>query len=303
MELETQALGQREETRRPEAQPRVSVVVPAYNERQGLAGVLQELKALGAEYEILVVDDGSTDGTDEIARAAGVRVLRHHRNRGYGAALKTGIRAAAAPVVVITDADGTYPNERIPELVARLEEADMVVGARTGQRVAIPWMRRPAKWVLNRLADYLAETHIPDLNSGLRAFRRDLAMRYFSILPAGFSFTTTITLAFLVNEHRVAYVPIDYHPRKGRSKIRPIQDTANFLSLIVRTVVYFRPLKVFLPISGLLLLASVLIFLGSWLFTPKIMDASVTITFVSGIQMAALGLLADLIHKRSGWNG
>ncbi len=278
--------------------PAVSVVIPAYNEEDGITDVVRQIQALPLPVELIVVDDGSGDGTAARAEAAGARVIRHPHNRGYGAALKTGILASRGSAVVITDADGTYPNERIPELVALLERHDMVVGARTGTNVAIPLTRRPAKWVLNKLANYLSESHIPDLNSGLRAFRRQSVLDFFGILPSGFSFTTTITLAMHVNDHSVAYVPVDYHARRGRSKIRPIQDTANFLALIVRTVLYFRPLKVFLPLSGFLFLAAVGIFFYSLLFTDKVMDASVTITLMTSFQVAAIGLLADLIDKR-----
>jgi hypothetical protein len=160
-------------------------------------------------------------------------------------------------------------------------------------------VRRPAKWLLNRLADYLSESKIPDLNSGLRAFRRRRILDFFGILPSGFSFTTTITLAMHVNDHPVAYMPIDYHQRRGRSKIPPIHDTLNFLALIVRTILYFRPLKIFLPIAAILFLAAIAIFVYSALFTEKIMDASVTITLMTSFQMAAIGLLADLIDRRS----
>ncbi|MBD3163218.1 MAG: glycosyltransferase [Candidatus Eisenbacteria bacterium] len=282
----------------------VSVVIPAYNEQEGIEEVVRQIGALpggieSGEIELIVVDDGSTDATAARAERAGARVIRHGWNRGYGAALKTGILAARGWAVVITDADGTYPNERIPELVALLEEHEMVVGARTGAKVAIPWIRRPAKWFLNKLANYLSEARIPDLNSGLRAFRRETLLGYFGMLPSGFSFTTTITLAMHVNDLRIAYLPIDYHARQGKSKIRPIQDTLNFLALIVRTILYFRPLKIFLPIAGVLFLASVGIFVYSALYTEKIMDASVTITLMTSFQMAAIGLLADLIDKRS----
>jgi glycosyltransferase involved in cell wall biosynthesis len=247
---------------------------------------------------LIVVDDGSTDATAARAEAAGARVIRHAGNRGYGAALKTGILAARGAIVVITDADGTYPNERIPEIVGLMRDNDMVVGARTGANVSIPLARRPAKWVLGKLANYLSESRIPDLNSGLRAFRRETAIRYFPILPRKFSFTTTITLAMLVNDHAVAFLPVDYHSRRGRSKIRPIPDTLNFLALIIRTVLYFRPLKIFLPVSFALFLASIAIFVYSAMFTDKIMDASVSITLMTSFQMAAIGLLADLIDKR-----
>lgn len=277
----------------------VTVVIPAYNEEKGIGDVVRQVLSLPGEFELVVVDDGSDDATASQAEQAGARVIRHERNRGYGAALKTGINAAEGEAVVITDADGTYPNERIPELVSMLDRYDMVVGARTGARVAIPMIRRPAKWFLNRLADYLSESKIPDLNSGLRTFRRETIKSYFGILPSGFSFTTTITLAMHVNDLEVGYLPIDYHARTGSSKIRPIQDTLNFLALIVRTILYFRPLKIFLPISGMLFLAAIAILVYSAFFTEKIMDASVTITLMTAFQMAAIGLLADLIDKRN----
>lgn len=283
--------------------PQVTIVVPAYNEERGIGPVLDELRRLDPEWEVLVVDDGSTDGTAREVERHGVRVIRHKSNRGYGASLKSGIRAAQAPLIVITDADGTYPNERIPELVRGLSEHDMVVGARVGRNVAIPLVRRPAKWALNTLANYLSETRIPDLNSGLRAFRREEVMRYFDILPSGFSFTTTITLAYHVNDRFVLYLPVDYHKREGKSKIKPIQDTLNFTALILRTILYFRPLKIFLPFAGALFVAGLAVLFYSWKFTPKIMDASVSILLVSALQMAAIGLLADLIDKRSGRAG
>lgn len=295
----THTLGLSEPSATDPANLAYTVVVPAYNEEQGIEGVVRGIRGLPGRVELIVIDDGSADSTAQKAAAAGARVIRHRENRGYGAALKTGILAAREEAVVITDADGTYPNERIPELIALLAEYDMVVGARTGGNVQIPWARRPAKWLLNQLANYLSETRIPDLNSGLRAFRRSEAQRFFGILPSGFSFTTTITLAMHVNEHAVAYVPVDYHRRRGRSKIRPFQDTLGFLSLIIRTVLYFRPLKIFLPIAGFLFLLAVMIFAYSALFTEKIMDASVTITLMTSFQMAAIGLLADLIDKRS----
>lgn len=280
--------------------PLVTIVVPAYNEENGIREVLEQLAALDPRYEVLVVDDGSTDRTSEIVAGSGFKVLRHTVNRGYGASLKTGIRAARADRIVITDADGTYPNERIPELVALLDEYNMVVGARTGEKVHIPLIRRPAKKALNLLANYLSETKIPDLNSGLRAFRKPDVVRFFDILPSGFSFTTTITLSMHVNDLFVLYVPIDYHERKGNSKIKPIQDTLNFLALIVRTVLYFRPLKIFLPLAGFLFLLAIGVLAYSYFMTDKIMDASVSIILMSSFQMAAIGLLADLIDKRSG---
>src|SRR5579863_2759509 len=230
---------------------KASIVIPAYNEEQAVGPVVAELREVldsqGIEAEIIVVDDGSVDRTAQAAAAAGARVLRHRSNRGYGAALKSGIAAASHDSVVITDADGTYPCKYIPEMLARLETADMVVGARIGANVQIPLVRKPAKWVLNRLANYMTNAKIPDLNSGLRAFRRNVAMQYFAILPDQFSWTTTITLAMHCDKYAVTYVPIDYLARRGSSKIVP-WDAGRFLALILRTAMVFRPLRVFLPI-------------------------------------------------------
>jgi glycosyltransferase involved in cell wall biosynthesis len=283
--------------------PQVSVIVPAYNEAECIGQVLADLNAaLSAgdlTYEVIVVDDGSTDQTPGIAQASGARLLQHGVNRGYGAALKSGIRAARGERIVITDSDGTYPADRIPTLVALLDEWDMVVGARTGRNVRMPLIRRPAKWVLNQLANYLTGTQIPDLNSGLRAFWRETALRFFPILPNGFSLTTTITLAMLSENYRVRFVPIDYHERQGRSKIHPIYDTLNFLQLIVRTVLYFNPLKVFLPLSALFVVAGVSVGLISKLVFGKLLDTTMIVLIVSGVQILMLGMLADLIDKRS----
>lgn len=286
----------------------VTLVVPAYDEEDGIEGVVRRLSSLelGVPVELLVVEDGSTDGTRAaLARLegefAGLRVLAHGVNRGYGAALKTGFAAARYDVVVITDADATYPEDRIVDLLARIDDgAEMAVGARTGANVNVPLVRRPAKAVLRKLASYLAGTRIPDLNSGLRAFRRELVLQYRPILPDGFSFTTTITLASLTNGHRVDYVSIDYAQRSGRSKIAPVKDTLRFTGLIIRTVLYFNPLKVFYPVAGVVglgLAAS----LGYDFFVespPNLGDKSVLL-FVALVQVLSIGLIADLIDKKS----
>ncbi len=280
----------------------LSVVIPAYNEEGGLARVVHGLQGTlercGVPFEIIVVDDGSRDRTLEVARGLhGVRVVSHPMNRGYGAALKTGIRAASGEHILICDGDGTYPPESIPELLAHLDGNDMVVAARTGPSVDIPLLRRLAKGVLRRLAIYLSESHIPDLNSGLRIFSRDAAIGYFPILPSGFSFTTTITLAMLCSDRSVMYVPINYSKRTGRSKIRPIRDTLNFLILIMRTILYFNPLKIFLPVSlvigGLFVLSLAYDLLVLEDLTEK------TLIFMFGaMQLLATGVLADMISKR-----
>jgi hypothetical protein len=175
----------------------------------------------------------------------------------------------------------------------------MVVGARTGKDAKIPLIRRPAKWILNKLANFLTETQIPDLNSGFRIFDKALAKRFFNILPSSFSFTSTLTMALVTNGYSIKYVPSGYKTRKGKSKIRPIHDTVNFFSLIVRTALYFAPLKIFLPLSlsmiGLSLLKMIVIDI---LFIQNMTDSTLFL-FLAGIQVGMLGLLADLIDKRS----
>ncbi|MFT4647803.1 MAG: glycosyltransferase involved in cell wall biosynthesis [Glaciecola sp.] len=289
--------------------PGITLVVPAYDEEGGIEGVVRRLSALTWDepFELLVVNDGSKDRTGEILKRLqgefpGLHVINHGMNRGYGASLKTGFKAAEHDVVVITDADGTYPEDRIQELVQHVRNgAEMAVGARTGADVNIPLIRRPAKAALRQLASYLADTRIPDLNSGLRAMRKDLVMAYLPIFPNGFSFTTTISLAALTNGHRVDYVSIDYAARSGRSKIRPIRDTLGFVALIVRTVLYFNPLKVFYPIAGflmLLLLCSTSIDMFVVESAPNLSDKTVLL-FVALVQVLSLGMIADLIDKKS----
>ena len=280
----------------------VSIVIPAFNEEQGVAQVIGELQNVlgrhGINAEILVIDDGSSDQTAQAAARAGARVFRHRSNRGYGAALKSGIAAASNNSIVITDADGTYPCQYIPEMLERLESADMVVGARIGSNVKIPAIRRPAKWVLNQLANYLSKTNIPDLNSGLRAFRRDVVMQYFGMLPDQFSWTTTITLAMHCDKYAVSYLPIDYRARKGKSKIVP-WDAGSFAVFILRTAMLFRPLRIFIPIVLLCLLYGIVKMSIDMTRDPNI-SASALLAFVSALLILLIGMLGDALATRLG---
>ncbi len=282
--------------------PGLSVIVPCHNEQGALADELARLEralaGLTMEHEIIVVDDGSTDASAEAVDTGRYRLVRHPLNLGYGAAIKSGVRAARFDTIAITDADGTYPAERLPELVAALVGAEMVVGARTGAKVHIPLLRRPAKWVLAQLAQFLTRRRIPDLNSGLRVFRREVFERFEHLFPDGFSLTTTITLATLTSRLRVEFIPIDYHARVGKSKIRPIGDTIEFFKLILRTVLYFDPLRVFVPLSLALIVVSLLVGVIS-IALGDFLDVTTSLLFVTGLQFLAIGALADLITRRT----
>ncbi len=278
--------------------PAVSIVMPAYNEEQGISASVRDLRAvmdgLGGGYEFLVVDDGSTDGTAELARREGATVLSLPRRLGYGAALKAGIARATHDTILITDADNTYPAQAAPALLSFAPDYDMVVGARVGSQVHVPALRRPAKWLLARLAGYLAGQHIPDLNSGMRVVKRRLVERFDHLLPSGFSFTTSITLAALCSDALVHYHPIDYHPRLGESKVRAAH-AFDFLLLILRTVVFFNPLKVFLPLGAILFLVG----FGKFLWDLFIGDFSDTVVmgFLGAVIVWCVGLLSDQIAR------
>lgn len=284
----------------------VTVVVPCFNEEGCVAETARQLRnafrAGNRPFEILFIDDGSTDQTgpvlDTIADGRVIRVLHHRRKRGYGFSLKDGIEHATHDLIAIIDADGTYPVSRLSELIDAMESADMVVGARTGEVVHVPPLRRPAKWFLRRLACHLANEDIPDLNSGMRVMRRDVVRRFQNILPDGFSFTTTITLAMLTQGYEVRYIPIDYARRIGRSSIRPVRDTLNFLTLIVRTALCFKPLRVFAPASAGVLFMAVAIAILSKLLFGQLADVTAVTLAVTALHLLGIGLIADLIDRR-----
>ena len=281
--------------------PTFSLVIPVYNEEEIIVATVEHLHQIlqSYQYEIIVVNDGSTDSTSQVlSSVTGIILIEHNHNRGYGAALKTGIRQAQYPLIVITDADGTYPNKRIPDLLQLAKRADMVVGARTGENVTYSTLRKIPKWFLVRFAQWVTKTRIPDLNSGLRVFHRDILVKFIPVLPNTFSFTTTITIAMLTNNYIVRYEPIDYFHRVGKSKIKPIRDTLRFVQLILRMGVYFAPLRIFLPVAGLFSLGC-LASLGYDLFVEQDLTESTLILFVAAIQVGMFALLADMIDRRS----
>jgi polyisoprenyl-phosphate glycosyltransferase len=283
----------------------VSVVLPCFDERDHIELEIKRIRAAlegaGLAYELICVDDGSTDGTRELLEATpGIRTIVLPRNQGAGTARRIGTQQATGRVVVWTDADMTYPNELIPELVAELDDTyDQVVGARRSEAGTYKLARVPAKWAIRKLASYLTNTDIPDLNSGLRAFKRAVAEPYLRLLPAGFSCVTTITLAFLSNGHPVKYVPIDYCKRAGRSKFHPLTDAYNYIIQVLRMVMYFNPLRVLMPVA-LTLLAATFAKAGIDLVVHDLRVASSTVLVgLAAFNIMAIALLADLVVRRT----
>jgi glycosyltransferase involved in cell wall biosynthesis len=234
----------------------VSVCVPVFNERLGLRQSILDLRQamdkLPYSYEVIVIDDASTDGCIDTIRDMGVRIIRHRRNLGGGVARVTGLRYARGRLILQSDADGTYPCDRVSDLVQGLANADMVIGARNRES-ATDWrlIRALMKFILRTLASRLAGRHIPDLNSGMRAYHRDLALRYAYLYPSGHSIMSTMTLAFIADGLQVNFVTIDYRVRQGKSSFHPIRDTYRYFVTILRTVLYFDPLRILIPVVGL----------------------------------------------------
>ena len=283
----------------------LSIIIPVYNEENAVGETVNYFNTLlekNPGVEIIFVDDGSVDNTPQILesfRSKYVKIITQDRNKGYGAAIKRGVKNSSLEYIGITDADGSYPHEKISELFEKLlaENADMAIGARVGKKVEIGIFRRFPKFVLRKLAEYLSEEEIPDLNSGLRIIKKEHILKSLKYLPEGFSFTTTLTLFLLANNYKIIYLPIDYYKRKGKSKINPVKDTLNFLQLIIRTVMFFNPLKIFLPLSGFFFILSFLVLIISYL-AGRVMDITTILLFVTGLHLLAIGLLADLIDKR-----
>jgi len=279
----------------------ISVVIPEYNEEKNIKPLYAKLKqALGEGeanigYEIIFVDDGSTDNTYKLATGTGIKVIRHPYNKGYGAALKTGIRNAKADIVLFMDADRQHQPSDIKKLIQYIGEYDMVVGART-KKSKISLLRRPGKKILSITANHLAGMKIPDLNSGFRALKKDVAMEFMHILPNSFSFSTTITLALINLGYSVKYVPIEAPERVGTSKIKPFRDGFNFIMLIIRTVVLFNPLKVFLPAAIILFICGFFYLSYELVLHLNVPDSAVLL-IVSSILIFFFGIFADQISS------
>ena len=287
----------------------VTVVLPCYNEQdhvlEEIERISKAMDATGFSYELLVIDDKSTDGTlkvlqDALPHQPNMRLMPFRRNGGSGTARRIGTNEAYGRIVVWTDADMTYPNERIPEFVQYLldnPDVDQVVGARTTEQGTHKFLRVPAKWVIRKVAERLAQTKIPDLNSGLRAFRRDVSLPYLRLLPPGFSCVTTITMSFLSNQHPVDYLPIDYAKRAGTSKFHFVKDAYRYILQVLRMVMYFNPIKVLMPLALWLFGIGVVKGIVDVVRYDFRVTTSTLLLVMSGLIIASMALLADLIVR------
>ena len=268
-----------------------SVIVPALNEEAGIAVVLDRLHALVPKPEVVVIDDGSTDRTGEIARSKGAIVIRHPASGGYGRSLKDGIRAATHDIVVITDADGTYPIERIPELVALIQSGfDMAVGARQGRHYRGSFFKMPARIVFKWLVEFATGRRIPDINSGLRAFRKSEMLAFEKDLCNGFSFTTTITLIYCLTGKFLTYIPIDYAARAGRSKVRIIHDSLRTMQYITEVIATYNPLKLFVLLSGFLGVLALVSVIGFFFVVDAFFLLLAALFIIGAVIVFSIGL-------------
>ena len=281
----------------------ISVVIPALNEHDEIGGtvtrVREVLSALGVgEYEVIVVDDGSHDETGPRAERAGARVLRHPHNVGYGRSLKDGIEAARYDTIIINDADGTYPIEAIPDLLACYAKGfDMVVGARSGEHYRESLIKMPLRRLLRFIVEFTAGRSIPDINSGLRVFQRAAIIEYYDHLCDTFSFTTSMTLAYMMTGKFVAYVPIDYNKRVGTSKVRLFRNSMKTLQYIIEAAIYYNPLKIFTLMACIVAMASLVSFVLALVAKLNVFFYVGVGGIISSIIVFSLGLLAVLLRQ------
>lgn len=279
---------------------KVDIIIPAFNEEKAIGKVIADIqnamkKAKNFKYKIVVVDDGSTDNTSKIAIRLGASVIKNERQRGSGYSRKKAIRLSKSDIIVMIDADGTYPAHSIPKILSFFPEYDQVIGARTVEAGTLKFLRNIAKGMIKKLASYLVGVKIPDLNSGLRAFKTNIMKKYLYIIPDGFSGVSSMTLIFLLMDYKVKFVPIEYYKRIGKSKFRIIKDTLSYIETVIKMIINFSPLKVFLP-SGLFLIIAGIIksFIDVFLWVGYIQQSTILI-FLTALILFSIGFLADLI--------
>lgn len=277
------------------SQKKITIILPAYNEELSIGDTVRKIKDLYPDFEVLVVDDGSSDSTVKIAMGAGANVWPHPYNIGNGAAVKSGVRAARGEWVVMMDADGQHDPADIARLLEHTGRYDMVVGARSkGSHRSLH--RNVANWFYNRLASYVTKVKIEDLTSGFRLVRRDVALKFLYLLPNGFSYPTTITMAYLRSGRTVKYVPIITAKRKGKSKIRLLSDGTKFVMIISKVAVLFSPFRVFMPTSILLFLIGLLYYLFTFTTSGRFTNMS-ALLFSTSVIVFMMGLVSEQISQ------
>lgn len=279
---------------------KITLVIPIYNEIAGIEKSIEIIKNFSnnrLNWKIIIVDDGSNDGTEIILSqflSDKIKVIVHDKNQGYGAALKTGIKSSDSEYIAIIDADGTYPFDSFDEFEKFIDQNAMVVAHRQNVDGSIPLIKRIPKYFIRKFASYLTGIKIHDFNSGMRIFRRNYAMKLMNYFPNGFSFTTTITVAFASNNLSVKYLPINYMKRDGASKIKPIRDTINFFILIFRLGIYFNPFKIYGPFIIFFLLLGIALMI-SRIFYGEGFLVSIIICFLVSLVLLCFSMLAHSI--------
>ncbi len=281
----------------------LSVVIPAYNEENGIVDTVEEVcdvldEAGIGEYEVVVVNDGSSDDTEKNAKTTKAKVISHPHNVGYGRSLKTGISNAKYDTIVITDADRTYPFDQAPMLLEEYKKGfDMVVGARTGEHYRESAIKSPLRSILKFLVEFTASRKIPDINSGLRVFSKKTVMQYFGHLCDTFSFTTSMTLAYMMTGKFVKYLPIPYEKREGKSKVKLFRDSLRTLQYILQAINYYNPIKIFILFSMLCVVLSLTGFAFSLLTGLNVGYIMGVGGLLLSLVILCFGLIADLLKQ------
>jgi glycosyltransferase involved in cell wall biosynthesis len=276
--------------------PVISVVIPAYNEAEGIATLLEKIVALGYHqlYEVIVIDDGSSDSTAEIVKKYPVRLLKHHTNKGYGASLKTGIRKANGQKIIMLDSDGQHDPEYIPQIAELLEDHELVIGERTSDSFQVK-NRQGGKKLIRIVGEYLFDQKLPDFNSGLRGFDRELIKGMLHMMPNGFSFSTTSTMAFIKEGYSIGTLPIMVTERQGGpSSVKFVRDGSKTMLLLFRIIMLFNPLKIFFPFSVIVTTLGVLWGVYAFLFVGRFANSATLVT-IMGMFLFFIGLIADQI--------
>jgi len=285
---------------------KISAVIPAYNEEATIKEVIKDLRSAfelsSVDYEIIVVNDASKDQTGAlIDQIENIIAIHHSENQGYGASIKTGVKSAQGEYILIIDGDATYPTEVIPQMIKHIDHYDMVSGKRSGKNFDARWLylQRVGKFILRMVASYISKHKIPDINCGLRIYKKEIFDKFLYLYPNQFSLTTTSLVAFLSNNYQVKFIPIDYHKRAGKSTLKPFKSFGRFIGLILKISLFFKPIRIFLPLSILILLTSAVVAFYGLYFQDIFYDATIILLATTALQTLFFGLLAEIVvHNR-----